>query len=187
MAAVSDGERRVRRMAEGDSTQRSRLDADQVTSILREQGEANLRAKPELELVLDGMELRLLSFVWGGGYPARLLPFAKIHQPYMLQTQLERALDEDMLLTSVDRVNGDYQEGYQHVNQYQDEWGVTWKVDEYQTRFGNGNYTEPFGPLLTSMYHLTDGVVYPILTALYMPIRVMQPLSQHLGGQFRYT
>jgi len=45
-------------MAEGDSTQRSRLDADQVTSILREQGVANLRAEPELELVLDGMELR---------------------------------------------------------------------------------------------------------------------------------
>jgi hypothetical protein len=58
MAAISNGERRVRRMAEGDSTKRSRLDADQVTSILREQGVANLRAEPELELVLDGMELR---------------------------------------------------------------------------------------------------------------------------------
>jgi hypothetical protein len=45
-------------MAEGDSTQRSRLDADNVTNILREQGVANLRAEPELELVLDGMELR---------------------------------------------------------------------------------------------------------------------------------
>jgi len=58
MAAISNGERRVRRMAAGDSTQRSRLDADQVTNILREQGVANLRAEPELELVLDGMELR---------------------------------------------------------------------------------------------------------------------------------
>lgn len=45
-------------MAEGDSTRRSRLGADQVTSILREQGAANLRTEPELELVLDGMELR---------------------------------------------------------------------------------------------------------------------------------
>ena len=45
-------------MAEGDSTKRSRLDADNVTTILREQGAANLRAEPELELVLDGMELR---------------------------------------------------------------------------------------------------------------------------------
>ena len=45
-------------MAEGDSTKRSRLDADQVTNILREQGVANLRDEAELELVLDGMELR---------------------------------------------------------------------------------------------------------------------------------
>jgi hypothetical protein len=45
-------------MAEGDSTKRSRLDADNVTTILREQGVANLRSEAELELVLDGMELR---------------------------------------------------------------------------------------------------------------------------------
>lgn len=45
-------------MAEGDSTKRSRLDADSVTTVLREQGVANLRGEAELELVLDGMELR---------------------------------------------------------------------------------------------------------------------------------
>jgi len=45
-------------MAEGDSTKRSRLDAENVTAILREQGVANLRTEAELELVLDGMELR---------------------------------------------------------------------------------------------------------------------------------
>jgi hypothetical protein len=45
-------------MAEGDSTKRSRLDADSVTKILREQGVANLRSEAELALVLDGMELR---------------------------------------------------------------------------------------------------------------------------------
>jgi len=45
-------------MAEGDSTKRSRLDAENVTNILREQGAANLLAEPEIELVLDGMELR---------------------------------------------------------------------------------------------------------------------------------
>jgi hypothetical protein len=45
-------------MAEGDSTKRSRLDADSVTNILREQGVANLRSERGLELVLDGMELR---------------------------------------------------------------------------------------------------------------------------------
>ncbi len=58
---------------------------------------------------------------------------------------LERHLDEDMLLTSVGWVNGYYQEGYQDQRQYQDEWGVTWRTIEYQTRFGSGKYTEPFG------------------------------------------
>ncbi len=57
--------------------------------------------------------------------------------------ELERALDEDMLLTSVGWVNGYYQDGYQNVDHYQDEWGVTWKVIEYETRYGKGKYTEP--------------------------------------------
>jgi uroporphyrinogen decarboxylase len=61
---------------------------------------------------------------------------------------LERALDQDMLLTSVGWVNGYYQKGYQDVENYQDEWGVTWRIIEYQTRFGRGKYTEPFGPPL---------------------------------------
>lgn len=58
---------------------------------------------------------------------------------------LERTLDEDMLLTSVGWVNGYYQRGYQYVDSYCDEWGVTWKTIEYETRFGKGKYTEPFG------------------------------------------
>jgi uroporphyrinogen decarboxylase len=62
--------------------------------------------------------------------------------------ELERLLDEDMLLTSVGWVNGYYQNGYQDVDSYQDEWGVTWKTIEYETRFGKGKYTEPFGPPL---------------------------------------
>ena len=62
--------------------------------------------------------------------------------------ELERALDEDMLLTSVGWVNGYYQDGYQNVDSYQDEWGVTWKTIEYETRFGKGKYTEPCGPPL---------------------------------------
>jgi uroporphyrinogen decarboxylase len=61
---------------------------------------------------------------------------------------LERALDEDMLLTSVGWVNGYYQAGYQDVDSYTDEWGVTWKCVEYTTRFGKGKYTEPCGPPL---------------------------------------
>ena len=59
--------------------------------------------------------------------------------------ELERALDQDMLLTSVGWVNGYYQTGYENLDHYQDEWGVTWKMIEYQTRFGKGKYTEPWG------------------------------------------
>ncbi len=58
---------------------------------------------------------------------------------------LERLLDQDALLTSVGWVNGYYQAGYQDVASYQDEWGVIWHTVEYQTRFGKGKYTEPFG------------------------------------------
>jgi uroporphyrinogen decarboxylase len=75
--------------------------------------------------------------------------------------ELERALDEDMLLTSVGWVNGYYQEGYQDVDTYQDEWGVTWKTIEYETRYGKGKYTEPFGHPLAEdaaldKYHSPD-------------------------------
>jgi uroporphyrinogen decarboxylase len=71
----------------------------------------------------------------------------RIHNPHGGGNtyELERLLDEDMLLTSVGWVNGYYQYGYQDVDTYQDEWGVTWRTIEYQTRFGPGKYTEPFG------------------------------------------
>jgi hypothetical protein len=58
MAAIKNAERRVRRMAEGESTKRSRLDAESVTQVLREQGAADLMGEEELTLVMDGMELR---------------------------------------------------------------------------------------------------------------------------------
>src|SRR5512143_1790817 len=45
-------------MMTGETTQRSDLDPDSVTGVLRQQGVAALRAEPELTLVLDGMELR---------------------------------------------------------------------------------------------------------------------------------
>jgi uroporphyrinogen decarboxylase len=75
--------------------------------------------------------------------------------------ELERALDEDMLLTSVGWVNGYYQEGYQDVDHYQDEWGVTWKTIEYETPYGRGKYTEPSGHPLAEdkaldTYHSPD-------------------------------
>jgi uroporphyrinogen decarboxylase len=59
--------------------------------------------------------------------------------------ELERAIGEDMLLTSVGWVNSYYQPGYESCESYVDEWGVTWKTIEYTTRFGSGRYTEPVG------------------------------------------
>ncbi len=55
--------------------------------------------------------------------------------------ELERALDEDMLLTSVGWANNYYQTLEPGV-EYTDEWGVGWKAAAYQTRFGAGVYTE---------------------------------------------
>ncbi len=52
--------------------------------------------------------------------------------------QLERALGEDLLLTSVGWANSYYQADHSYV----DEWGIGWKVCEYETPFGKGHYTE---------------------------------------------
>jgi uroporphyrinogen decarboxylase len=55
--------------------------------------------------------------------------------------ELERALGQDMLLTSVGWANSYYREG----DAYVDEWGVGWKSVPYTTRFGTGRYTEIVG------------------------------------------
>ena len=52
--------------------------------------------------------------------------------------EIERALDEDMLLTFVGWALSYYQEG----DTYIDEWGIRWKSIPYQTPFGIGHYTE---------------------------------------------
>jgi uroporphyrinogen decarboxylase len=55
--------------------------------------------------------------------------------------ELERALDQDMLLTSVGWANS-----YYHAEAaYTDEWGIGWNSQEYRTRFGTGRYTEIVG------------------------------------------
>lgn len=54
---------------------------------------------------------------------------------------LERILDEDMLLTSVGWANSYYQDG----DRYTDEWGIQWESVPYNTRFGKGRYTEITG------------------------------------------
>ena len=55
--------------------------------------------------------------------------------------ELERALDQDMLLTSVGWANSYYWGG----ETYTDEWGVTWRTIPYTTPFGEGRYTEMVG------------------------------------------
>jgi uroporphyrinogen decarboxylase len=55
--------------------------------------------------------------------------------------ELERAIDEDLILTSVGWANSYYQSDRPYV----DEWGVRWGIVEYQTPFGKGHYTEISG------------------------------------------
>ncbi len=52
--------------------------------------------------------------------------------------ELERALGEDMLLTSVGWANSYYMDDKAYV----DEWGVSWDVQAYETPHGIGHYTE---------------------------------------------
>lgn len=52
--------------------------------------------------------------------------------------ELERALGEDMLLTSVGWANSYYQD----ESIYVDEWGIGWKSAPYTTPYGAGRYTE---------------------------------------------
>jgi uroporphyrinogen decarboxylase len=60
---------------------------------------------------------------------------------------LERAIGEDLILTSVGWANSYYAtEQYSEDGEiYTDEWGVVWKNVAYETRFGRGYYTEMVG------------------------------------------
>ncbi len=58
--------------------------------------------------------------------------------------ELERALGEDLLLTSVGWANS----YYQAAGDYTDEWGVGWRSQPYSTPFGSGRYTEMINPPL---------------------------------------
>ncbi len=60
--------------------------------------------------------------------------------------KLERALSEDVLVTSVGWANSYYRQSGHDT----DEWGVGWKPVAYQTPFGTGHYTE------IVMHPLTD-------------------------------
>jgi uroporphyrinogen decarboxylase len=52
--------------------------------------------------------------------------------------ELERALGQDMLLTSVGWANSYYMDNKPYV----DEWGIGWAAQPYETPFGTGHYTE---------------------------------------------
>jgi uroporphyrinogen decarboxylase len=52
--------------------------------------------------------------------------------------ELERLLEEDMLLTSVGWANSYYLDD----KPYTDEWGISWNIHPYDTPFGPGSYTE---------------------------------------------
>jgi len=70
----------------------------------------------------------------------------KIHNPHGggNSYELERALGQDLLLTSVGWANSYYQD----ADEYTDEWGIGWKSVEYTTPYGVGRYTEfPHHPL----------------------------------------
>jgi uroporphyrinogen decarboxylase len=67
-----------------------------------------------------------------------------VHNPHGAGNsyELEKALDEDMLLTSVGWANSYYGPGYTARKPYVDEWGVGWQAVEYATPYGVGAYTE---------------------------------------------
>lgn len=58
--------------------------------------------------------------------------------------EIERSIDEDMLLVSVGWANSYYANETYAAGEaaYTDEWGIGWKHAPYQTRFGTGYYTE---------------------------------------------
>jgi len=81
LAAAQDGGQRVSRLATGESTQRSQLDAEHLTAQLRQRGVAQLApgTGDELWLIADGSELRK--------------PYAQA-MPALMQV---RALDGDLV------------------------------------------------------------------------------------------
>ncbi|MHB8750741.1 MAG: hypothetical protein ACYDBJ_16325, partial [Aggregatilineales bacterium] len=58
LARLKYGEKRVRRVANGESRQRSQLDADSVTAVLRQVGADGLGDAEALTLIMDMSEVR---------------------------------------------------------------------------------------------------------------------------------
>ena len=74
------------------------------------------------------------------------IPAASHHNPHGGGNtyELERALDEDLPLTSVGWANSYYANDSYNPGRDSstDEWGIAWRNSTYTTRFGEGHYTE---------------------------------------------
>jgi uroporphyrinogen decarboxylase len=74
------------------------------------------------------------------------IPGSRHHNPHGGGNtyELERALGQDMLLTSVGWANSYYANAAYASGRdsYTDEWGIGWRNSRYSTRFGDGFYTE---------------------------------------------
>jgi uroporphyrinogen decarboxylase len=68
---------------------------------------------------------------------------SKFHNPHGGGNtyEIERALGQDILITSVGWANSYYLD----IKPYTDEWGIGWNISSYETPFGPGHYTEICG------------------------------------------
>ena len=95
---------------------------------------------------------------------------------------LERAIDSDVLITSVGWANSYYQnEGQSYI----DEWGISWRSAPYTTPFGTGRYTEICGHPLAEDAAIDSYVPPdPARASLYEPARSL--IEEH-GSEYWIT
>jgi uroporphyrinogen decarboxylase len=96
--------------------------------------------------------------------------------------RLERAIDNDVLITSVGWANSYYQS---EADTYSDEWGIGWRSVPYTTPFGVGRYTEVSQrPLADTAAIDTYKGPDPTRPALYEPAR---QLLRECGAEYWIT
>ena len=106
-----------------------------------------MKARERVELALDHEKPDRCPFQvdFTPEFAARLqeekgIQSLKAHNPHGGGNSyaIERALGEDMLITSVGWANSYYMDSKPYV----DEWGIGWNITPYETPFGTGVYTE---------------------------------------------
>ncbi|MGA2477330.1 MAG: uroporphyrinogen decarboxylase family protein [Spirochaetia bacterium] len=96
--------------------------------------------------------------------------------------RLERAIDNDVLITSVGWANSYYQN---EDDSYTDEWGIGWRSVQYMTPFGAGRYTEVCNrPLADNTAIASYAVPDATRASLYEPARL---LVQECGADYWIT